>query len=76
MSSAACANQAFALGDARVVGIQFHLEVTAANARAWFEHEQLTPATYVQTPSIILRALPRFTENNRLMIRLLENMLQ
>src|SRR5581483_1717363 len=40
MSSEACANQAYASADGRVVGIQFHLEVTAANARIWFEHER------------------------------------
>jgi GMP synthase-like glutamine amidotransferase len=76
MSSAACANQAFSQDNAKVVGIQFHLEVTAANARVWFEHEQPAPAAYVQAPTDILREMPRFAENNRLMIRLLENMLQ
>jgi GMP synthase-like glutamine amidotransferase len=74
MSSEACANQAFARGDGHVVGIQFHLEVTAANARTWFEHERPAPARYVQTPEEILRELPYFADNNRQMYRLLARM--
>jgi GMP synthase-like glutamine amidotransferase len=74
MSSEACANQAFASRDGRIVGIQFHLEVTAANARVWFEHERPAPSRYVQTPEEILRELSYFAENNRQMIRLLEHM--
>jgi GMP synthase-like glutamine amidotransferase len=74
MSSEACANQAYASRDGRVVGIQFHLEVTAANARVWFEHERPQPAVYVQTPEEILRELPYFAGNNRLMLRLLDRM--
>ena len=74
LSSEACANQAFASRDARVVGIQFHLEVTAANARIWFEHERPAPSRYVQTPEEILRELPYFAENNRQMYRLLQTM--
>lgn len=71
MSSAGCANQAFEQGST-IVGIQFHLEVTAANARVWFEHEQPVPARYVQTPPHILTQLDDFAGNNRLMLRLLE----
>ena len=73
MHSAACANQAFAHG-ARVAGIQFHLEVTAANARDWFALERPAPGRYVQAPEAILAALPNFAENNRLMVLLLENL--
>ena len=73
MHSAACANQAFTHG-ARVAGIQFHLEVTAANARDWFAVERPAPARYVQAPEAILAALPSFAENNRLMVLLLENL--
>jgi GMP synthase-like glutamine amidotransferase len=71
MSSAACAQQAFEL-DGRVAAIQFHLEVTAANAREWFLHEQPAPARYVQPAEQILAALDRFADNNRLMLQLLE----
>lgn len=71
MSSAACTNQAFAIGK-NIAGIQFHLEVTAANARVWFEHETPQPARYVQTPKEILSDIGRFADNNRLMIKLLD----
>lgn len=71
MSSEACANQAFAV-DERIAGIQFHLEVTAANARTWFEHERPKPARYVQASEKILADIGRFADNNRLMLRLLE----
>ncbi|MES2683307.1 MAG: type 1 glutamine amidotransferase [Pseudomonadota bacterium] len=73
MSSAACANQAFSHGS-KVAGIQFHLEVTAANARDWFAVERPSPARYVQAAEEIMAALPSFAENNRLMLKLLENL--
>jgi GMP synthase-like glutamine amidotransferase len=73
MSSAACANQAY-VWKHRVVGLQFHLEVTAADARVWFEHERPEPSTYVQTPEVILSDLSRFALNNRMMLQLLERM--
>lgn len=73
MSSAACANQAFTHGG-KVAGIQFHLEVTAANARDWFATERPAASRYVQSPESILAALPNFAENNRLMLKLLENL--
>jgi GMP synthase-like glutamine amidotransferase len=53
MSSEACAHQGYVIGD-RVVGLQFHLEVTAADARVWFEHGVPRPKRYVQTPDVIL----------------------
>lgn len=73
MASEGCANQAFALGP-RVAGIQFHLEVTAANARDWFAIEKPKPSRYVQTPESILAVWKNFAENNRLMVKLLENL--
>lgn len=73
MASEACTNQAFAQGS-RVAGIQFHLEVTAANARDWFLTERPRPARYVQAPEAILAELPHFAGNNRLMLKLLENL--
>ncbi len=73
MQSAACANQAFSAGP-KVAGIQFHLEVTAANARDWFAVERPVPSRHVQTPEAILAALPNFAENNRLMLKLLDNL--
>ncbi|MGH8506100.1 MAG: type 1 glutamine amidotransferase [Stenotrophobium sp.] len=72
-SSEACAHQAYEC-DGRVAAIQFHLEVTAANARVWLAQEPLTPARYVQTAEEILSDIGRFAENNRLMVKLLENL--
>ncbi|HEX4896446.1 MAG TPA: type 1 glutamine amidotransferase [Solimonas sp.] len=74
MASLACAHQALEFGE-HVVGIQYHLEVTAANARDWFAHERPAPATYVQVPEAILADLDAFGMNNRLMLRLLGNWL-
>jgi len=65
-TSAACAQQAFALGS-QVLGLQFHLEVTRANAEEWFRHEQPQAARYVQTPDQILAQHHSFEENNRWM---------
>ncbi len=73
MTSDACPQQAFTRGR-KVVGIQFHLEVTAANARDWLALEQPAAGRYVQTAEAMLTALPQFAENNRLMIRLLDNL--
>jgi len=65
-TSEACAQQAFALGQ-RVLGLQFHLEVTRANAEEWFRHERPQPARYVQTPEHILAQQNSFEKNNRWM---------
>jgi len=70
-TSEACAQQAFALGT-RVLGLQFHLEVTRANAEEWFRHERPQPARYVQAPEQILAQRDRFEENNRWMRAILE----
>lgn len=78
MRSEACANQAFALrtaSGAKVAAIQFHLEVTAADARVWFGHETPPPARHVQSPARVLGELDAFAKNNRLMLRLLDNWL-
>lgn len=74
MSSEACANQGFAI-DEQVIGLQFHLEVTAADARRWLAEEIPAPARYVQKPSVILEKIDRFALNNRLMLQLLERFL-
>lgn len=73
IKSDACVNQAFAWGD-RVLGLQFHLEVTEPDARRWLELEDLKPARYVQTAEQILREPARFAQNNALMVKLLENL--
>lgn len=71
MASEACANQGFVQGD-RILGLQFHLEVTAADARVWFEQERPPVERYVQSPEFIVERIDRFASNNRLMLRLLD----
>jgi GMP synthase-like glutamine amidotransferase len=78
MTSQACSNQAFdgrTASGAAFAAIQFHLEVTAADARTWFEHEQPTPERHVQSAARIMGELDHFAQNNRLMLRLLDNWL-
>lgn len=57
--SEGCENQAFQWGRS-VIGLQFHLETTAASARELVSHcrSELIPARYVQSKEEILSALP------------------
>lgn len=71
MHSEACAHQGYVLGE-RILGLQFHLEVTAADAARWLALEPPTPARYVQSSDAILEDIGRFALNNRLMVRLLD----
>jgi GMP synthase-like glutamine amidotransferase len=72
--SAACEQQAFALGD-RVIGLQFHLETTTASARALIEQcpEDLAPGRYVQTAAAMLRDPERFAAIEEAQERVLEH---
>ena len=74
--SAACEHQAF-LYDGRVLGLQFHLEVTPAGAAALCSEcaNELTPARYVQTASEILAPAEYFQHINQLMQRILTQLL-
>ncbi len=74
LSSEGCVHQAFQLGS-RVLGLQFHLEVTAANARDMYVGETMKLSKYVQEPSAVLAQLDHFADSNRRMIRLLDNWL-
>jgi GMP synthase-like glutamine amidotransferase len=71
LKSDACVNQAFMAGPRRL-GLQFHLEVTEADARRWLELEQPAPERYVQTAQEILASPARFEANNRAMLKILE----
>jgi GMP synthase-like glutamine amidotransferase len=67
--SAPCANQAFRIGD-RVMGLQFHLEVTPGAVQEMVAHgrAELTPSRYTQTETEILAADPsRYSAANALM---------
>lgn len=70
--SEACAQQAFSWDDGRVLGLQFHLEVTRDQALEWFRHETLTPSRHVQTPEAILADTDAFAANNAAMQAILE----
>ncbi|HEY1076674.1 MAG TPA: type 1 glutamine amidotransferase [Fontimonas sp.] len=74
LSSEACAHQAFQIGP-RVLGLQFHLEVTAANARDMYVGETMQCSQYVQEPAAVLAQLDHFAGSNRRMQRLLDNWL-
>ncbi|MDD2767403.1 MAG: type 1 glutamine amidotransferase [Methylococcus sp.] len=71
-SSQACTNQAF-LYDDRVLGLQFHLEMLPAGARALIHYcsGDLTPGPYVQTPEAILAEAGYFLTTHRLMDQIL-----
>ncbi len=53
--SKVCENQAFQIGR-NVIGLQFHLEITKANASAMIEYgsNELTPGPYIQTHTQLL----------------------
>jgi GMP synthase-like glutamine amidotransferase len=72
--SPACANQAFQIGR-RVIGLQFHVEMTPAGARAIVAEcaADLTPDRFVQTAADILAAPPeRYEAANALMTSVLD----
>ncbi len=75
-SSQACYNQGFIYQD-RVVGLQFHLEVTRPGAEALVHHcavDLENTSSFVQSPSQILDANAPFDENISLMDGLLNNL--
>lgn len=76
--SAGCEHQAFAVG-ARVLGMQFHLEMTAADVERIVAEcaDELEPATYVQSRAEILAgSTSERPESSALLERLLERMEQ
>lgn len=74
--SDACEHQAF-LYDGRVLGLQFHLEVTPAGAAALCSEcaHELVPARYVQTANEILAPAGYFQHINQLMQGILSQLL-
>jgi GMP synthase-like glutamine amidotransferase len=71
--SAACAHQAFSVGP-RILGLQFHLEMTPAGACALAEAcgNELHDAPWIQPESEMLRDPSRFERVHRAMDRTLE----
>lgn len=75
--SVACENQCFAFGD-RAVGLQFHLEMTAATAKSLISHcpEDLAEGPYVQTANQMLENEAKFGQINQAMFNLLSHLLK
>lgn len=73
--SEACANQAFAVGNA-VLGLQFHLETTFESAEALMAAcpGDLAPGPFVQQPADILERADRFDALNPMMRMVLETL--
>ena len=73
--SEACANQGF-LFDKRVLGLQFHMEMTEAGAGELILHgaNELVTAPYIQDAGTMLANPERFTAANRLLAQLLDHL--
>lgn len=74
-SSEVCENQGFIYGD-RVIGLQFHLEMTATGAQELISCslDELVDAPYIQTADEMLADESRFADTNRLMRTILEHL--
>jgi GMP synthase-like glutamine amidotransferase len=72
--SKGCDNQAFCIGE-RVLGLQFHLEVTPATVKSLIEQCQsdLIPGRYIQSASEMLSVPLRFVRINAVMDTLLDH---
>jgi GMP synthase-like glutamine amidotransferase len=76
-SSEGCVNQAFSIGP-RVLGLQFHLEVTPKDVRSMIDHgrHELVPSRFVQSESQLLAAPDaQYEHANRAMAGLLGSLL-
>ena len=73
--SAACDNQGFVL-DGRVVGLQFHLEMTPGRLERLIDHcrSELDGGPYVQSPDAMLADRERFKTANAVLDSLLERL--
>jgi GMP synthase-like glutamine amidotransferase len=72
-SSKACQHQAFTYNNERVVGLQFHCEITAPLLASMIQHEgeELIKAPFVQTASEINQQSSRINASNETMKTLL-----
>ena len=74
-SSDCCRNQAF-LFDKRVLGLQFHLEVTPHLLHEMIDNcrGELLPSEYVQEEELIISGMKHIRENNSVMYALLDKL--
>lgn len=74
-SSEACVNQGFIL-DNRVIGLQFHLEVTPVSVASLVENcsNELDASKYVQTTDNLLATKHPFMQANELLYRVLDKL--
>jgi len=72
-SSDTCRNQAFLFHD-RVLGLQFHFEVTETSLKSMVKHgkDELVEDDTIQTPSAILGQTTFISGNNRKMFQILD----
>jgi len=75
VSSSLTPNQAFLYGD-KVLGLQFHLEVTTVSLQSMVEHgiEELAPDNTIQSAESILSEKRYMADNNQKMFQLLDYM--
>ncbi len=73
--SEVCEQQAYSYDRMRVVGLQFHPEVTAANLAEWLRHERLPDAPHVQSARQILEYADAFAANRSFLNDLLARVL-
>ncbi len=72
-STDVCPQQAFAADGGRLLGLQFHLEVTQAGARRWFAQPVEERGPWVQSADMILANTAAFADNNAAMTTVLGN---
>jgi GMP synthase-like glutamine amidotransferase len=75
IESPGCKNQAFMYGD-KVLGLQFHLEATAATLKEMLEHgkEELTEGNYIQCAETILARVKETEKTNLLLKQVLDKL--
>jgi GMP synthase-like glutamine amidotransferase len=75
ITSTACVNQAFSYRD-RVIGLQFHLEVTPASVSALIDHceNELVHAPFIQAAAQLRMGADRFDPIHRQMAALLDRL--
>jgi len=72
-SSEGCRNQVYQVGD-KIVGLQFHLEVTAADVDAWSDHVPKEEGRFIQTTDEMRAGMGHVKETHPALYTLLDAM--